>query len=73
MQDYHKSLSLLWYMLYFTLFIKEVFQNSWRTTAPINSAPEIIFRGVIKKALMFPEDRSYQTQYFAMIFSSSLA
>ena len=45
MQDYHKSLSLLWYMLYFTLFIKDVFQNSWRTTAPINSAPEIIFAG----------------------------
>ena len=35
--------------------------------------PKLFLRGVIKKTLMFPEDRSYQTQYFAIIFPSSLA
>ena len=35
--------------------------------------PKLIFRGALKEALMVPEDRSYQTQYFAKIFPSSLA
>ena len=34
--------------------------------------PKFIFRGTLKKALMVPEDRSYQTQYFAKIFPSPL-
>ena len=34
-----KSISLLCYMFYFMLFIKNVLQNSWKTTATINSAP----------------------------------
>ena len=34
---------------------------------------KLIFPGALKKALMFLEDRFYQTQYFAKIFSSSLA
>ena len=34
---------------------------------------KLIFRGAVKKALMVPEDRSYQTQYFAKIFHSPLA
>ena len=37
LQDYHRSLSLLCYMFYFTIFIKNVFQNSWRNTTPINT------------------------------------
>ena len=34
--------------------------------------PKLIFRGALKKALMVPEDRFYQTQYFSKIFPSSL-
>ena len=34
---------------------------------------KLIFRVALKKALMVPEDRSYQTQYFAKIFPSPLA
>ena len=35
--------------------------------------PKLIFWGALKRALMVPEDRSYQTQYFANIFPSSFA
>ena len=35
--------------------------------------PKLIFRGALKKALMVPEDRSHQTQYFAKILPSPLA
>ena len=34
---------------------------------------KLIFRGTLKEALMVPEDRSYQFQYFAKIFPSPLA
>ena len=34
---------------------------------------KLIFRGALKEALMVPEDRSYQFQYFAKIFPSPLA
>ena len=33
---------------------------------------KLIFLGALKEALMVPEDRSYQTQYFAKIFPISL-
>ena len=39
----------------------------------LTEQPKLTFRGALKEALMAPEDRSYQTQYFAKIFSSSLA
>ena len=35
--------------------------------------PKLIFWSTLKKALMVPEDRSYQTQYFAKILLSPLA
>ena len=35
--------------------------------------PKLIFRGVLKKVLMVPENRSYQPQYFTKIFPSPLA
>ena len=35
--------------------------------------PKLIFRGALDKALMVPEDRPYQTQYFAKILPSPLA
>ena len=35
--------------------------------------PKLIFWGALKTALMISEVRSYQTQYFAKIFSSPLA
>ena len=38
-------------MFYFTLFIKNVLQNSWRTTAPTNSAPKMNFSARIKGSL----------------------
>ena len=59
LQYYHRSLPLLCNMFYFTLFVKDVVQNSWRTNARINSAPEIRFRGALKKDLNVPEDRPY--------------
>ena len=73
LQDYHRSLSLLCYIFYFLLIIKNILQNSWRTTAPINSAAKLIFRGALKKVLMGPEVRTYQTQYFTKIFRYPLA
>ena len=35
--------------------------------------PKLIFRGVLKKALMVPEDKTYQTQRFLKFFPSPLA
>ena len=35
--------------------------------------PKLIFRGTLKKTGIVPEDRSYQTQYFAKTFPSPLA
>ena len=35
--------------------------------------PILIFPDSLKKAFMVPEDRSYQKQYFAKIFSNPLA
>ena len=35
--------------------------------------PKLIFPDSLKKAFMVPEDRSYQKQYFAKIFSNPLA
>ena len=43
-----KSFTFMVHALFYA-FIKDVFQNSWRTTAPINSAPEIIFAGCNKE------------------------
>ena len=34
-----QNLSVLCYIFYFTLFIKDLRQKNWRTTVPINSAP----------------------------------
>ena len=34
---------------------------------------KLIFPGSLKNTIMFPEGRSYQTQYFAKIFPSPLA
>ena len=34
--------------------------------------PKLIFWAAIKKTLMVPEDRSYQTQYFTEIFPLAL-
>ena len=35
--------------------------------------PKSIFQGTLKKIIVVPEDRSYQTQYFAKILLSPLA
>ena len=35
--------------------------------------PKLIFRGALKKVLMFPKERSYKTQYFAKMLPSPLA
>ena len=64
--NYHRSPLLSCYMISFTLFIEDVLQNSWRTTAPIKVHPKLIFRGTLKKAVMVLKDRSYETQYFAI-------
>ena len=50
LQDYHRNLLLWCYMFYFTLFIEDVLQNSWRATAPINGAPWIYFSGCTKES-----------------------
>ena len=55
MQNYHRSLLLWCCMFYFTLFIEDVLQNSWRTTALINSAPWIHFSGCTKESPHGPE------------------
>ena len=63
-----KSFSLWYGMFCFTLFIKDVLQNIWRTTYLLTVHPKLNFRGALRKSLMAPEDRSYQTQCFAKIF-----
>ena len=74
LQDYPKSLSLLCYMFYFTVFIKKILQNSFSELLHLLTLHhKLKFRGALKKALMIPEDRSYQTQHFAEIFPSPLA
>ena len=72
LQDYYRSLLLLCYMFCLTVFIKKVFQNSWRKLHLLTLHPKLIFRDALKKAFMVPEDRSYQIQYFAKIFPSAL-
>ena len=46
--------SLLCYMFYFTVFMKKVFQNSWRNTTPINTVPYINFSVCTKESLHDP-------------------
>ena len=41
-------------LLYFTVFIKKVFQNSWRNTTPINTVPYINFSVCTKESLHDP-------------------
>ena len=63
-------------MFHFTLFIKDVLQNCWRTTVPIISAPYINFSRCTKEhphGPVFLEDQYYQRQFFAKIFPSTLA
>ena len=73
LKDYHRSLSFLCYMFYFTVFIENVFQNSWRNTVLLTLCAKFIFQSALKKTFIVLEDRSYQTQYFAKIFPSPLA
>ena len=60
-----------WFILRFLLrtFFKIVGEPQHLLTVH----PKLIFRGALKKDLIVPEDRSYQTQYFAKIFHSPLA
>ena len=58
---------MIWHV-FFTLFIKDVLQNIWRTTYLLTVHPKLNFWGALRKSLMAPEDRSYQTQCFAKIF-----
>ena len=69
MQNYHRSLSLLCYIFYLTVFIKKVGEILHLLTL----SPKLFFRGALKKAFKVSKDRSYLKQYFAKIFPSLLA
>ena len=73
LQDYHRSLLLLYYMLYFTVFIKKFFKTVGEQLHLLKLHPKLIFRGALKKALIVLEDISYQTHFFAKIFPRPLA
>ena len=73
MQDYHRSLSFLCYMFYFTVFIKKFFKTVGEILRLLTLHPKLIFRGALKKAFMVPVERSYQRQYFSKILPSPLA
>ena len=60
-----------WFLLRFLL--RTFFKTVGEPLHLFKVHPKLIFRGGLKKALMVPENRSYQTQYFAKIFPSPLA
>ena len=73
LQDYYRSLLLLYYIFYFTVFIKKFFKTVGEQLHLLKLHPKLIFRGALKKALIVLEDISYQTQFFAKIFPRPLA
>ena len=60
-----------WFILPFLL--RKFFKTVREILHLLTLYPKLIFRGALKKALMAPEDRSYQIQYFSKIFPSPLA
>ena len=60
-------------MFYLPFLLRKLFKTVGEILHLLTLYPKLIFRGALKKALMFPEDRSYQTQYFAKIFPRALA
>ena len=73
LQDYHRIFQF--YATYFILhfLLRTLFKRIGEPLFLLTVHHKLIFRGALKKALMVPEDRSYQTQYFAKIFPSPLA
>ena len=67
-----KSFTLVLHVLFYA-FLRTFFKTIGEPLDLLTVHPKLIFRGALKKALMVPEDRSYQTQYFAKIFPSPLA
>ena len=65
LQDYHRSLHVTCFVLRFLL--RKFFKTVGELLHLLPVHPKLIFRGVLKKAVMVPEDRSYQTQHFAKI------
>ena len=63
------------YATYFILpfLLRKFFKTVGEILHLLTLYPKLIFWGALKKAFMVPEDRSYQTQYFAKIFLSLLA
>ena len=63
------------YATYFILhfLLRTFFKRVGEPLFLLTVHPKLNFRGALKKALMVPEDRSYQTQYLAKSFPSSLA
>ena len=60
-------------MFYLPFLLRKLFKTVEEILHLLTLYPKLIFRDALKKALMFPEDRSYQTQYFAKIFPRALA
>ena len=53
--------------------LKKFFKTVGEPPHLLTVHPILIFPDSLKKAFMVPEDRSYQKQYFAKIFSNPLA
>ena len=49
-------------MFYLPFLLRKLFKTVGEILHLLTLYPKLIFRGALKKALMFPEDRSYQTQ-----------
>ena len=54
------------------LLIKNFFKTIGEPLHLLTVHPKLVFCGALMKALMVPEGRSYQKQYFLKIFPSTL-
>ena len=69
-----KSFTLMLHVLFYVFLLRTFFKTIVEPLHLLRVHPKLIFWCVLKKALMIPpEDRLYQTQYFAEIFPSPLA
>ena len=67
-----KSFTLVLHVLFYA-FLMTFFKTIGEPLDLLTVHPKLIFRGALKKALIIPEDESYQAQYFSKIFPSPLA
>ena len=55
-----------------SFFLRNVLKTVGKPLQLLTMHPKLIFRSALKKALMVPDRRSHQIQYFTKIFPSPL-